>query len=95
MHRLADINLTPDTHALPGGETLQSIANGVMAFALIVTGIAFLVAAASWGLGGLSGNVQYASAGRRGVGAAIVAALLIGAAATIVNFFFKAGQGVH
>lgn len=90
-----DIQINPDTQALPGGATLQSMANGVMAFALIVTGIAFLVSAASWGLGGLSGNFQYAAAGRRGVGAAIVAALLIGAAATIVNFFFKTGQGLH
>lgn len=95
MHILADITIHPDPQSLPGGDTLQSIANGVMAFALIVTGIAFLVSAASWGLGGLSGNVQYAAAGRRGVGAAIIAALLIGAAATIVNFFFKAGQGLH
>ncbi len=92
---LGDIQITPDPQALPGGSTLQSIANGVMAFALVVTGIAFLVSAACWGLGGLSGNFQYASTGRRGVGAAIVAALLIGAAATIVNFFFKAGQGLH
>lgn len=95
MPVLGDIQINPDPQALPGGSTLQSVANGVMAFALIVTAIAFLVSAASWGLGGLSGNFQYASAGRRGVGAAIIAALLIGAAATIVNFFFKAGQGLH
>lgn len=95
MLHLADITITPDPQALPGGSTLQGIANGVMAFALIVTGIAFLVSAATWGLGGLSGNFQYASMGRRGVGAAIVAALLIGAAATIVNFFFKTGQALH
>jgi hypothetical protein len=95
MFHLADINLTPDPQALPGGSTLQGIANGVMAFALVVTGIAFLVSAATWGLAGLSGNVQFASMGRRGVGAALVAALLIGAAATIVNFFFKTGQALH
>jgi len=86
MLLLADINLTPDPQALPGGSTLQAIANGVMALALIVTGIGFLVSAAIWGLSGPSGNFQYAS---------IIAALLIGAAAAIINFFFKAGQALH
>lgn len=95
MHPLFDISLSPDPGALPGMGALQSFANGVMAFALIVTGIAFLVSAASWAAGGVTGNLQYSSAGRRGVGSALVAAVLIGAAATIVNFFFKVGQGVH
>ena len=95
MLHLADINLTPDPQALPGGSTLQAIANGVMSLALIVTGIGFLVSAAIWGLSGPSGNFQYASIGRRGVGASVIAALLIGAAAAIINFFFKTGQALH
>jgi len=95
MSFLSDISLAPDPSALPGATTLQGFANGVMAFALIVSAIALLVSAASWGAGTMTGNLQAASVGRRGVGASIVSALLIGAAAAIVNFFFHAGQGIH
>ena len=50
---------------------------------------------ASWALGSHTNNYQYANAGRKAVLASGVAALLIGAAPTLVNFLFQTGHGIH
>ena len=52
-----------------------------------------LIGAAAWALGVHSQNYQQSMVGRRAVLVSALAALLIGAAPEIVNFFF--GQGTH
>ena len=51
--------------------------------------------AAAWAIGSHGNNYQYANAGRKAVLASGVAALLIGAAPTLVNFLFQTGHGIH
>lgn len=93
--RLVDVSLTPDPGQLPGGSTLQQLTDGVGGWALILSLVGMVVGAAAWALGAHSQNYQQSFIGRRTVLISGLAALVIGAAPAIVNFFFHAGQGVH
>lgn len=93
--RLADVTMTPDPAQLPGGSTLQQLTDGVGGWALILSLVGMVVGAAAWALGAHSQNYQQSFIGRRTVLISGLAALVIGAAPAIVNFFFHAGQGVH
>jgi hypothetical protein len=93
--RLADVSLTPDPGQLPGGTTLQQLTNGIGGWALIFSLVGLVVGAAAWALGSHSQNYQQSFIGRRTVLVSGLAALLIGAAPAIINFFFHTGQGVH
>jgi hypothetical protein len=91
---LAAVSMDPDTSQLPGGQVLQNLTNGIGGWAIVLALVALVVSAAVWALGSNSQNYQYTVAGKRGVVVAGLAALLIGAAPAIINFFFTAGQGV-
>lgn len=93
--RLVDVTMTPDPAQLPGGSTLQQLTDGVGGWALILSLVGMVVGAAAWALGAHSQNYQQSFIGRRTVLISGLAALVIGAAPAIVNFFFHAGQGVH
>jgi MFS family permease len=93
--QLADVTLTPDPANLPGGEVLQHLTNGLGGWALIGALVALVIGAAAWALGSHAQNYQQSITGRKTVLVAGLAALLIGAAPAIINFFFHAGQGVH
>ena len=91
---LAQVRMNPDTSQLPGGDVLQDITNGIGGWAIVLALVALVVSAAVWALGSNSQNYQYTVAGKRGLVVSGMAALLIGAAPAIVNFFYRAGQGV-
>lgn len=93
--RLVDVQVQPDTSALPGGQVLQNLMNGLDGWALALSLVALVIGAAAWALGSHAQNYQQTYVGRRAVLISGLAALLIGAGPAIVNFFFKAGQGVH
>lgn len=90
----AQVSMQPDIGALPGGQVLQRLTNGIGGWAIALALIALVVSAALWALGANSQNYQYTVAGKRGVLVAVMAALLIGAAPALVNFFFGAGRSV-
>ncbi len=91
---LAQVTMDPDPSQLPGGQVLQNITNGIGGWAIVLALVALMVSAAVWALGSNSQNYQYTVVGKRGVVVSGLAALLIGAAPAIINFFFRAGQGV-
>jgi MFS family permease len=93
--RTADVQLTPDTNSLPGGQVLQHLMNGLGGWALAFALIGLVVGAAAWALGSHGQNYQQSYVGRRAVLISGLAALLIGAGPAIINFFFHAGQGVN
>jgi MFS family permease len=93
--RLADVTMSPDTGALPGGHVLQNLVNGIGGWALALALVGLVVGAAAWALGSHGQNYQQAYVGRRAVLVSGLAALLIGAGPALVNFFFHAGQGVR
>ena len=88
------VNLRPDPSGLPGGDVLQNLTNGIAGFALILCLMGLVIGAAMWGLGSNSSNFQQTLVGKRACGVCALAALLIGAAAAIINFFYGAGQSV-
>ena len=93
--RLADVTLNPDPAQLPGGGTLQQLTNGLGGWALVAALVGLLIGAAAWALGSHSQNYHQSFVGRRTVLVSGLAALLIGAAPTLVNFFFHTGTGLH
>jgi MFS family permease len=83
------------TADLPGGQTLAALASGVGHWALLATVLGVVVGAVLWAFGHYSHNYQQAYNGRKGVMVSGLAALLIGAAPTIVTFFLGQGQALH
>lgn len=92
---LADaISASPDSHALPGGNAMQLLLNGTMYFGLGACLLAFVIGGGAFALGRHGGNIRHAENGRTAMVAGGVGAFLVGAAATLINFFFNTGQGV-
>ena len=93
--RWAGVSMHPDLSQLPGGGTLQSLTDGLGAWALIAALVGLVTGAAAWALGVHSQNFQQSLVGRRAVLVSGLAALLIGAAPPIINFFFNTGTNLH
>ena len=91
----ANVSLTPSTTALPGSAALQQIANGIASWALIGALVSLLLGAALWAVGSHTQNMHQSSQGRRAVLTSLIAAVLIGAAPTLINFFFNTGLSVR
>jgi hypothetical protein len=90
----ADINITPNSNGLPGIEALRTVVGAVMTGGLILSVLALIVAAIVWGFGANSSNPHLASRGKTGVLVSCGAAVVCGAAVTLVNFFWNVGQTV-
>ncbi len=88
------VNLRPDASELPGGDVLQNLTNGIAGFGVIFCLIGFVVGAAMWAIGSTSSNYQQTLVGKKAFGVSLLAALLIGGAAAIINFFYGAGQEI-
>ena len=92
---LADVTLNPSTSALPGGAALQSLTNGIAGWALLGSLVALVLGAGMWAIGSHTQNMHQSTQGRRAVLTSLGAAILIGAAPHLINFFFKTGLSVH
>ncbi|SHE49785.1 hypothetical protein SAMN02745225_00790 [Ferrithrix thermotolerans DSM 19514] len=92
---LLDVSLSPNPSLLPGGSVLQSLANGIGGWALVIALVGLVVGAATWAIGAHSQNYQQSYLGRRAVMVSGAAALLIGGAPAIINFFFHLGLGIN
>lgn len=90
---LMAVSMSPSLSDLPGSKVLQSLVDGIGAWALVLCLVGVLVGAATWALGSHSQNFQHSYAGRKAVVVSALAALAIGAAPAMVNFFFSAGRG--
>ncbi|MCL2393492.1 MAG: DUF6112 family protein [Acidimicrobiaceae bacterium] len=84
-----------DTTVVPGASTLSHLANGIGTFALFAAMIGVIVGAVMWAFGHYSQNYQQALNGRRGVLVSGLAAVLIGAAPILINFFLGVGEKVR
>jgi len=89
------VTMDPSATALPGGSTIEQLANGIGWWALVASLVGLVVGAAAWALGSHGNNYQYATSGRKAVLVSAAAALVIGAAPTVINFLFQAGRGIH
>lgn len=89
-----EIDITPNDSGLPGIAQLRTIVGAVMTVGLILSVLALIVSAIVWGFGSNSSNPHLASRGKVGVLVSCGAAVLCGAAVTLINFFWGVGQQV-
>ena len=88
------IDINPNNNGLPGISQLQTIVGAVMTIGLILSVLALIVSAVVWGFGSNSSNPHLASRGKLGVLVSCGAAIICGAAVTLINFFWNVGQAV-
>ena len=81
----------PDLRGLPGSNVLQQLVNGAEAWALAVALLGAFVGAGLWAVASHSNNHHYAARGRMAALTSAAAALVIGAAPGLVNFFQHLG----
>lgn len=92
---LLGVSVNPNMAALPGGQELQNLINGLSAWALLIALGALIVGAVAWAVGAHSQNYHQAALGKKAVLVSALSALIIGAAPDIINFFYSAGQTIH
>lgn len=90
----AQIDITPNDSGLPGIAALRTIVGAVMTVGLILSVLALIISAVVWGFGANSSNPHLASRGKLGVLISCGAAIITGAAVTLINFFWNVGQTV-
>ena len=74
---------------------MRASGSNVAFWALLAALAGLIIGAATWALGAHTNNYQNASTGRRAVLVCAAAALVIGAAPTLLNFLFNAGRSLH
>lgn len=85
------VTAKPDLKGLPGSNVLQQLVNGAEAWALSISLIGAFVGAALWAVASHAHNPHYAARGRMAALVSAAAALIIGAAPGLVNFFQQLG----
>lgn len=88
------VNITPNASGLPGVSALERIVGALLTFGTIAAVAGLVLAAATWAVGNHTSNPQVVSRGRSGVLASLVAAVLIGGALVLVNFFLGVGAAL-
>lgn len=88
------IDIDPNTSGLPGISQLSTIVGAVMTVGLILSALALIISAIVWAIGANSSNPHLAGRGKLGVLISCGAAILTGAAVTLINFFYGVGQAV-
>lgn len=89
-----DVEVNPNPNKLPGGHVIQGLLDGLSGWALWGALAGVLISALVWAVGANAGNYHAAGKGKTGVLIALVAALLVGAGPTLINFFSDLGQQV-
>lgn len=88
------VDINPNDSGLPGIGELRTIVGAVMTIGLILSVLALIVSAIVWGFGANSSNPHLAGRGKVGVLVSCGAAVICGAAVTLINFFWDVGQQV-
>ncbi len=81
----------PQLTGLPGSNVLQQLVNGADAWALAIAVLGTFVGAGVWAVAAHSHNHHYAARGRMAALTSGAAALMVGAAPGLVNFFAHLG----
>lgn len=84
-------DVAPNTTGLPGISSLQNIVGALLTVGLIASLAGLVLAAIFWAVGHHSANPSIAARGKAGVLVALVAAILVGGANVLVDFFAGAG----
>ena len=84
----------PDFDGLGGIGDLRAVVGALLTFVLIVAVLMLIVSAIIWAYGSNSSNPHLAGRGKIGVLVSCGAAVVCGAAVTLINFFWNVGQQV-
>jgi len=79
---------------LPGASTAQTLVQGIMFYSLIFCLVGLVLSAGMWAVGAFSNNYTQSVNGKKGFLICAGAALAIGAAQTLVGYFYNSGKGV-
>ncbi len=88
---ISAVTAYPNPSGLPGSNVLQQLVNGAEAWALAIALLGAFIGAAMWAVASHSHNHQYAGRGRMAALISAAAALIVGAAPGLVNFFQHLG----
>jgi Mn2+/Fe2+ NRAMP family transporter len=91
----AAVTAHPDLQGLPGSNVLQQLVNGAQAWALVIALLGAFVGAGLWAVASHSHNHHYAARGRMAALVSAAAALIVGAAPGLVNFFAHLGASAR
>jgi hypothetical protein len=89
------VDINPNTNGLPGIVALEKIVGALLTFGLIAAVAGVAISSIAWAVGSHSANPHVAGRGKSGVLVAGAAAMLIGAANTMITFFSAAGGAVR
>jgi Family of unknown function (DUF6112) len=87
-------DVSPNSTGLPGINSLSNIVGALLTIGLIACVAGLVIAAIVWAIGTHSSNPHLGSRGKTGVLVALAAAMLIGGANVLVDFFVTAGKGL-
>jgi hypothetical protein len=85
------VSAHPNLTGLPGSNILQQLVNGAEAWALSFALLGAFIGAALWAVAAHTHNHHYAARGRMAALVSGAAALVVGAAPGLVNFFQHLG----
>ena len=85
------VSVKPDPSGLPGSDVLEDLINGLAFWMLLAALAGILIGAGVWALASHGNNHHWSSRGRSGALMSAAAALVIGGAGAIINFFSEAG----
>jgi hypothetical protein len=88
----AAVTAHPDLRGLPGSNVLQQLVNGAEAWSLAIALLGAFVGAGLWAVASHTHNHQFAARGRMAALISGAAALIVGAAPGLVNFFQHLGS---
>ncbi len=86
------VSAHPNLTGLPGSNVLQQLVDGAEAWALAIALLGAFVGAALWAVASHTQNHHYAARGRMAALISAAAALVIGSAPGLVNFFQHLGS---
>ena len=90
-----NVRIDPAPKGLPGRHVLQELVNGLAFWMLLAALAGVLVGAGVWALASHGNNHHWSARGRSGALVSAAAALVIGGAAAIINFFADLGSQVR
>jgi hypothetical protein len=92
---VAAVSAHPSLTGLPGSNVLQQLVNGTEAWSLAIALLGAFIGAGIWAVAAHTHSHQYAARGRMAALISGAAALIVGAAPGLVNFFEHLGTTAH
>lgn len=91
---LAAVTVDPSGTGAPGAAQVQRVVNAIAFYGLLACVVGLVIAAASWAFASRTGAVNQEAASKKAAAMALAGAVVIGAAAGLINWSQALGGGV-